>query len=1156
MNINLISFKNTTLKMRITLFLLVFCGLNLFATETYSQSSKVNISVQNISIKEVMREIEKQTDYLFVYNPTEIDVNQKTTLAADNQAVKDVLAIVFNQTDIAYLMEGNSILLMKRPDGIQQSDGKKITGTVTDTNGEPVIGASISEKGTRNGTASDVDGKFSLQVNTGAVLVISYIGYTTQEIAVGNQTSLNITLSENNQALEEVVVVGYGTQKKVNLSGSVSSISGQALANRPVTNVNQALQGLAPGMNLSYPNGQASGIATSAPEINIGGYTSINGGNAFILVDNVPVTAEELSRMNPADIENISLLKDAAASSIYGARAAYGVVLVTTKTAKSEKLKVEADLSAGVRQFIELPDILQDTYWNMWFMNRAQSNPNYFNAQSLEYAKRRMEDPSLPEIIDPSEGWNPRLADAGRWDYYANTDWFDLALHDAASTQNYNVRVSQKTDRLTYTLSAGYYQQNSLINYEDPYTRYNFRGNGTYKLTNWWSLGSNISYARSHFNSPTFSVPGLPDQDLFYQLQSKYVFQSIYNPDGSYTYDGSSSIIGRMKEGGRYDKGVNETQISFNTNVDILKDVWSVKGDVNFRMSNDNIHQNSIPALRKQGPNLPFSFQGTNPAYAEVRSIDTRYTVLNLYTDFHKTFADKHYMQALAGFNQEEYRSDNFWVRSQSMISTAFPTVELTSGAVTKGETINTLALRGFFYRLNYIFDNKYILEFNARHDGTSRYPTDDRWGFFPSGSAAWLLSQEKFFEPVKDALNISLLKFRGSYGSLGNQVNTSYYPYISTMTTTAQIGRLIDGARPMAINQPGTVAGDLTWETVRTVNGGLDLSLFNNKFDLSFDKYTRYTEGMLAKSRSLPAIFGAAEPLTNAADLKTKGWGLSVGYRDKVDAGGSPLSYSVRFMLSDSRAYITKYDNPDKVLSDFYEGQELGEIWGLVNDGFFNTEADIANAPDHTFLASEKNSYKPYLGDTKWKDLNNDDKVDYGSSTVDDPGDRKIIGNSQIRLPYSIDLSGDWKGFDLRLFFQGVGKREMYPNGIVFFGFYADNAWTGPNVKNLDNWGTPDNYNPNAYYPQMAESPRLSGRPQTKYLQDMSYIRLKNLTLGYTLPKTLTDKWKIDRLRFYLSGENLFTLDHIDVAGNDPELLGQGYYLQKVFSVGLNLSF
>ncbi|MDR1154670.1 MAG: TonB-dependent receptor, partial [Bacteroidales bacterium] len=1009
--------------------------------------------------------------------------------------------------------------------------------------GETVAGANVVEKGTTNGIITDMDGHFTLSVQENAVLRISYVGYVTQEVSTAGRTTLDITLAEDAQALDEVVVIGYGTQKKANLSGAVSAISGKALENRPVTNANLALQGLAPGMNIVVGSGQAS----EAPGINIRGITSINGGEAFILVDNVPVTKEELARINPADIESATLLEDAASAAIYGARAAYGVVLITTKTAKSEKLQVQFDASYGIRQRQMLAELLTDPYFYMTEINAAVfPNVRYTDAQ-VAYAKQRSEDPSLPEtILHPN---NP-----SQWDYYAANDWVDIMLRNTSPTYNANLSIAQKTDKLSYTLSGSYYQQDGILNMEnDVLRRYNFRGKGTYRFTNWWEVGSNISFVTSGYDAPTV-LDGWYNKML--ACRTTY---PLYNPDGTYTSTGAD-VYALLTEGGRKNTQVNETQVSFNTTVDLLKDVWNIKGDINFRRANTSIDKDAFSTSFHNGPDLDFQTRMTDSrVYNELEAKISNYTVMNVYTDFHKTFGDKHYVQALAGFNQEYLYNNDYWTRRNDLITTSLPTLQLATGEISNGQGITELALRGLFFRANYIYDNKYILEFNGRRDGTSRYPKKSRFGFFPSGSAAWVVSKERFFEGAGKALRISNLKLRGSYGELGNQVNNSYYPYLATMGS-GNIGSRLDGSYPMGISQPGVVAGDLTWERVRSVNVGIDLGLLDNRFDLTANIYTRYTEGMLTASETLPSFYGAGAPTTNAADLKTKGWDVSVGYRDRVNAGGSPLSYSARFMLWDSRAWITKFSNPNGIIThldqwgytqkDYREGMELGEIWGYHTAGYFSSNeeaqawADQSATGTHVFEA----------GDLKFYDLNDDGKINAGSNTVDDPGDRTIIGNDTERFRYSFEGNVEWKGFDLRIFLYGVGKRDYaIANHRNFWGTY-DSQWINPTTAQLDRW-TPED--PNGYLPKLRGDNDELRLPQTKYLQDASWMRIKNLTVGYTLPDALLAKWKINRLRIYLSGENLWTLNNLRVKWVDPEVIKDEYYpMQRVWSMGVSLNF
>jgi TonB-linked SusC/RagA family outer membrane protein len=1064
-----------------------------------------------------------------------------------NNTIKNTLAILFLAP----------MLLVGYIAGAQS-----VTGRVTDPSGEPVIGGNVIVKGTNTGVITDANGVYKINAAADATLTFSCIGYVAQEIKVDSRAVIDVTLAEEAEQLEDLVVVGYGAQKKVNLSGSVSSVSAKAMENRPVSNANFALQGLAPGINIQM----SSGNPNSAPDINIRGYTSINGGSAFILVDNVPVTSAELARLNPADIENVSVLKDAAAAAIYGARAAFGVMLITTKTAKNEKLQIDVDMNYSIRSYINRPEFLSSSYEYMKMARELRRNPSLYTDDQLAYALAREKDPSLRAILPPEDALNPANRAAGYWEYYCNTDWYETLMNDTAPTQTYNIRIGQKGEKLNYSISGGYYRQDGMLKYmQDVYSRYNFRANGTYKITKWWDVGSNVSFSRSDYKRPTYTDDEAdPTNSVngFYRIIQSFPLKGLYNPDGSMP-SGDGERMRSLVDGGEANDGINETQLSFNTVFNILKDVWQVKADATFRFT-DQRHDAYEPRTEgaKDGPNLT---PGVSYPNANTSSSLNRYQVYNLYTDFHKTFGDKHFVQALAGFNQEEYYSNYYSVSVDRLLTPSLPTIQLTdpNAVISKTQSIQTLALRGYFGRLGYTFDNRYIVELDGRYDLTSRYPKNHRGGFFPSASVAWTLSNEKFFAPVNDLLKISALKFRASYGSLGNQVNSSYYPYIATMGVTQNIGRLIDGERPLAITQPGVVSSDLTWETVRTVNFGIDLSLFNSRLDITFDKYTRYTEGMLTQSQELPAIFGASPPSTNAANLKTKGWDLSINWRDRFMLAGEDLNYSVKLILQDSRAWITKFDNPSKVFGggNHYEGEEIGEIWGYETLGYFQSDEEALLWADQSAVGYGGSGYKFYAGDIKFADLNNDGKVNGGDNTVANPGDRRIIGNSSYRLPFSIDIDANWKGFDLRIFLQGIGKREAYPSekwgGVPFWGMYANDV-VGVTALNVNDHWTPEN--PNAYLPRIKGEIAYSGEltyPQTKYLQDASFMRIKNVTIGYTLPKTLTQKWNLNRLRLYLSGENLYTFHHIEVPGNDPEKFDHAIYpFQRTISMGINLSF
>jgi len=1017
----------------------------------------------------------------------------------------------------------------------------------SDIDQKTVSSVSVQVKHRSIETTTNDEGKFSITANIGDTLVFSGLSIVTKEIPLNENFQSLVLVQTTNRSLDEVVVVGYGTQKKINLSGAVQSVSGDVLNNRPITNLGAGLQGVIPNLNITPGTGRPDDAAA----FNVRGIGSISNAAApLILVDNVPISASEAASINPSDVASISVLKDAGAAAIYGARAAFGVVLITTKSGTNQKLQINFQNNLAYRTRGQGPDIVTDPLTVMQYKHDA-ATPLYdlYPAAVQAYAQKMKDDPSLPNtIVDPS---NPNA-----WAYYGSTNWMDEIYRKSAPAYNGNLSLSQKTDRLSYYLSLGYYQQDGLLAQNtDVFKRYNLRSNATFQITKWWKVGNNTAYMYNDYDYSTFM-----DGYLFWNVNRIPSLSVVYNPDGTYTSDGAA-IVGALKQGGRSAYNTNDLLTTFNTDIALLKNSLHVKGDATFRRTNRTSEGYNLPLQYRTGPGqaLQTSYpQGAasyfSQSFAQNTEFVTNHDVYNLYADYTLN-SGPHYLHVLAGFNQEYQQVDSAWNRRLGLISASLPTTQLATGTITTGQAINDYALRGLFFRANYIFDDKYIVEFNGRRDGSSRFPSNNRWGFFPSGSASWLVTKEKFFEPVANAIDMSLFKLRGSYGVLGNQLVDSYYPYIATMKS-GNITPILDGAQPVGVYMPGVVSSDLTWEKVRSVNLGTDVAFFNNHLTASYDWYTRYTDGMLTKSRTLPGVFGTTEPVTNAANLKTKGWELSIEWKDNFNVASSPLNISARFSLADSKAYITKYDNPSGLLSDHYVGEQLGSIWGLTNDGFFQSQAEV-DALDQSAVGSDDQHYKFYVGDLKFKDLNNDKKITYGSQTLADHGDQKIIGNSTPRLPYSFDFGANWKGLDLRVFLQGIGKRDWYPNSsnIYFWGVYAQ-PWTNVTKLDLDHW-TPDN--PNGYFPRLksyiAEDKSELGYPQTRYLQNASYLRVKNITLGYSLPFSFIKKWNIKNVRIYVSGENMFTMTKLK-GGLDPEGLdGSIYPFQKTYSCGFNVN-
>ena len=1056
-----------------------------------------------------------------------------------------------------------------------------ITGTITDeADGEPLVGVNILVKSTTQGTISDVDGKFTVEVAPDAILVASFIGYLTEEIPVGSRTSIDIRLKINSTSLEEVVVVGFGEQRKTNLSGAVDMIDNKALEARPIQTLGQGLQGTIPNLNIDFVSGEPG----QAPNINIRGFTSINGGSPLILIDNVPMDARDLNFIAPSDIKSVSVLKDAASAAIYGARAAYGVILITTKSGTREGVNIDYTNNFSWGKPTVLPNKLTDPYIYMRTLETSTDNTpwDYVNYTPEQYAwaKDRSDNPAStdPVRINP--------VDNSLWDYMGNRDWTKHYLDNPTFSQRHNLAVSGKSGNTTYYLSGAYDLQNGALKIAaDKFDRYSFRSKLNFKPYQWLSIGNNTSFAITKRSRPT----DLSIQELFNLFPTSW----DVNPDGTWANTDVGILTAKLTSGGRDDQRANMFQSTFSTELSFFERMLRVNADFTVRRDNADSVTNRTKYKIGYGPD-DIRENGENLAFRQ--SSDLSYYVFNTYATFEKTFSQRHFFNAIIGYNQEFNRYEEFWVQRRGVISSSLPSIGLATGETTTDEKILDWAIRGAFYRLNYIFNDKYILELNGRYDGSSKFPKDKRFGFFPSVSAAWRVDREKFWEPLSNVINA--FKIRASYGSLGNQSAVPEYGYIETMPSQPS-HYLIDGTRPTTISAPRPVSNNYTWEKVYSRNLGVDLGFLQQRITASFDIYRRDTKDMLTLGRELPGVFGAPEPLENAADLKTTGWELSLGYDNEFSASGKPFHFSGKFILSDNRTYITDFDNPTNNLTQYYKGKELGEIWGLQSDGFFATQ-DEADAVDMTNVIPW-GALTVVPGWPKYIDRDANGAIEKGS-TVNEPKDLSVIGNITPRFRYGVNINAEWNGFDLRLFLQGVGKMDYYPLNYLYWGYYQQ-PYAGGYAHLLDfyrgeadsdveraqhsqsyiNAGLAD-ANLDAKYPVLQAwlADRNLGEridqaqglavPQTKYLLNGSYLRVKNLTLGYSLPMSVLERVKLNRFRIYASGENLFEWSQVKKYF-DPEAItdnvnkadpaketssgwGYAYPFQRRISFGVEIQF
>lgn len=1020
-------------------------------------------------------------------------------------------------------------------------------GVVTDTTGETVIGASVVVKGTTNGTITGLDGDFSLSgVTKGSILVVSFVGYQNTEVKWNGQP-LTIVLKEDTKVLDEVVVVGYGTQKKANLSGAVAAVDGKVLQDRPITNIGQGLQGVVPNLNITMNNGGAPGATSS---FNIRGNTSLNGGSPLVLVDNVQMDA---NLVNPDDIESISVLKDAASASIYGARAAYGVILITTKKGKKSDKPTVSLSATGYWQSPALTFHNVNSMQYLTMMDEAYQNDggsgHYFKSQVYQYAEDYFNGKyDSPVFFDTAY-------DTYKYGYCGNTDWWD-ELYKTSFSQIYTANISGGNDRTTYYASVSMNDQGGILKAgDDKYNKYNANVNISSNITKWLNVSAKIAHTYTDELHPTGGATAM--NSTAYSGLSSYSgmmkgdlspLMPVKHPDGHYAGQGSyTNPVAIMEQGGNAQYKQNDLWMTGAVKITPIKGlVINADYTWNFYGKSSNQHvQNFYDYTAVPGTENYYPW--TNPSSVTVTNNDDYYNAFNAFAEYTFSLKEKHNFKVMVGYNQENKHKKYHYAGRKNLIDSSNPSLNLAYGDMAMNGSETHWSVNGFFARINYDYKGKYLLELNGRYDGSSKFPHGDRYAFFPSASVAWRVSEEKFWEPIRGWFDN--FKLRASYGSLGNQaLDESRYgnfPYLATYGINTKYGALLNGTRPVAVSVPGLVSASFTWETVNQIDFGFDASFFGGRLNTSFDWYRRNTKDMLTAGQALPAVLGTSVPQENAADMKTVGWEVSLEWNDRLSNG---FGYHIKGVLSDYQASITKFSNPTKLLGTHYVGEKLNEIWGYVSNGLFQSDED-AKAADQSYLSGGSWG----AGDVKYEDLNNDGKIDIGKNTLDDSGDRKIIGNSTPRYSYGITAGFDYKGFDFEMFWQGIGKRDYWLGGSQFWGFTDE--WCTPLTSSLDYW-TEDNRD--AYFPRLHHYGVNGGNHQvsTRYLQNAAYLRLKNVVLGYTIPRSITEKVKISRLRVFVQGENLLTFTPL-IDSYDPETLNNMTYpINKKISVGLNLTF
>ncbi|MCM1067332.1 MAG: TonB-dependent receptor [Muribaculaceae bacterium] len=1059
-----------------------------------------------------------------------------------------------------------------------KSQTTSVTGTVTDSQGEPLIGASVVLKGSNKGVTTDIDGNFTIQAAPGQTLTISYVGCVTKDVKVG-AGHLDVVLDENNNALDEVVVVGFATQKKVNLTGSVGTATAKDIASRPVQNAAAALQGVIPGLNIS--NSSSGGELNASKQIDVRGMSTIgdgSNGGPLILIDGME---GDMNTLNPNDIESISVLKDAAASSIYGSRAPFGVILITTKTGSEGRAQIHYNNSFRFNQPLTTMEMM-DSWHYLNYLNDVQTytdGKKAFQQDFMDGAYAYYTGASDNYIYENVwDGTHRRWGSGECGGVYANVNWIDELYKKTAFAQEHNITLTGGTDKITYYVSGNFLDQDGFLKYgNDNYERFSVMGKFSAKMTNWLNLQYTGRWIRTEYDRPTIMTGGFYEKVIRRLLPTN----PKYDPNGYIAAD--YNYIEHLENGGRYKEQNDAFTNQLKLVITPLKN-WNIIGEFNLRVNNDWRHQDSkivyahdaddLEGLSSDDMHIAFDC-GQHNSVSE-RAYRSTYLNYNVYTDYSFNFAEKNNMKVMLGFQAEDFKDRLLSASRDDMLVEDLPVLDLTTSKETYGIEGRYQQWRttGFFGRINYDFDSKYLLEVNLRYDGTSRFRRDSRWVWSPSFSAGWNIDRENFWEKIRPI--IPSLKVRVSYGQLANQNTSGWYPTYRTMGVYNQAGTwLVNGAKPNTAYFPDLISSSLTWEKIRNTNIGVDFSAFRYRLTGSFDYFWRSNSDMVGPAVKLPAILGASVPKENNLSMRTYGWELQLAWQDHI----RDFNYSVKVNLSDDQTKITEYPNVEKYINNsnydpynnYIAGDVVGNIYGLTSIGVARDQETMDAHLATTDQSKIGDNWQ--AGDMMYKDIDGDGVITRGTSK-NALGDLKIIGNQQPRYRLGLNLFAQWKGIDLTVFFQGVLKRDYYFNpdggqgtggkGAVFWGATSGGRWESLFLnEHLDYWRDESSVlgeNRDAYYARPLYYTNKNRIMQTRYLQDASYIRLKNLQVGYTLPKEISKKFFVENLRLFFSAENLCTWTKMSKV-IDPESLevssmksGSSYPLAKTFSFGLTI--
>ncbi len=1078
---------------------------------------------------------------------------------------------------------------------------RALTGQVVDPNGEPLTGASLMVKGTAQGFITDLDGNFEIKgVEFPATFVVSFIGFSDQEITLsGNEASpYRIVLNPDTNILDDVVVVGYATMKKRDLVGAVDAVGSEVIGNRANSNLTRSLQGEVAGLNITFNDSKPS----HGGSYNVRGTTSIGaGGSALVLIDGVEGS---MNSVNPQDVASVTVLKDASSTAVYGARGAFGVILITTKNAQKGRPVVNYSGSVSVNTRTVVPDNITDSNeWLDWWIacyngyyNGSKALLNHIDSKApysqaiYDEILRRKNDPTLAKVEESYD------VDKFGWAYYDNNDWMNQFYRKAHASTEHNISVSGGGDFADYYVSGRFYGSQGVFKVgNEDFKKYSLRAKGTLRIRPWLKITENMSFSMDQNYIPMGTTNNSVQRYMQHCVQP---MAPLRNPDGTWTPAAGISGYAAFVEGNNYktDDYIyvrNKVDIE----IDIVKDVLKFQADYSYNFTSRTLTRISNPVAYSLKPGT-ITYTSSDGGSKTQTNYDTRYQATNEYLTWTPRLGENHSFTGLVGFNLEYDNYRTLSTERLSFIKMDKPSYSLMDGEATISEGGYQWAYVGAFFRANYSFKSRYLFELSGRYDGSSKFPSNSRWGFFPSGSFGWRISDEPWMAPTRRYLDN--LKLRASAGTMGNG-NVSAYKYSSEMTVSKADDIILAGGLPSYTGIASSIPQTLTWERSTTYDAGLDLDMFGNRLSASFDYYIRMTTDMYTAGVTLPGVYGASAPKGNNAELRTNGWELSLSWRDEIKLGGKPFSYSVKGTLWDSMSTITKFAGNDansfgkiQTIIDnmgqpqYYVGMKLGEMWGYTVEGLFKDQEDIDNHATQTFKQASDKKTRP--GQVKFADLDYSGKIDYGKLTLEDPGDLSIIGNTTPRYRFGINLAANWNGIGLSVFLQGVGKRDWYPGydagyfwgkyGRPFFYFIPTiHALSNPTVAQMSEDGSECYNYDTAYWPRPTtyqtnsdtDANTVLSIPNTRYKQNAAYVRVKNVQLDYSFDKKICDKMRISGLKVFVNAENLFcftplhkwapNLDPEGIDGGDSDygsssLNGNSYPTLRTVTLGLNLTF